>query len=141
MRRREFIAGLGSAAAWPAVARGQDSRLRRVLMGLVEDEPEGQVRIQAFRQGLADFGRVEGRNLHLDVRWSGLDIQRQQSDARDLVTLASEVILTGMTTTTLALRNATQRIPIVFVSLQDPVVNGVVSNLAPGSQCHRFHRL
>ena len=132
IKRREFIAGLGSVAAWPVVARGQDSRLRRVgvLMGVVQDEPEGQTRIQAFRQGLADFGWVEGRNLHLDVRWSGLDIQRQQSDARDLVALAPEVILTGMTTTTLALRNATQRIPIVFVSLQDPVVNGVVSNLA-----------
>ena len=64
------------------------------------------------------------------MRWSGLDIQRQQSDARDLVALAPEVILSGMTTTTLALRNATQRIPILFVSLQDPVVNGVVSNLA-----------
>jgi CspA family cold shock protein len=50
-------------------------QLRAVLMGLVEDEPEGQARIQAFRQGLADFGWVEGRNLHLDVRWSGLDIQ------------------------------------------------------------------
>jgi putative ABC transport system substrate-binding protein len=136
MRRRQFVAGLGAAVAAglsPFTAQAQqDSRLRRVgvLMGLVQDEPEGQARIQAFRQGLADLGWVESRNLHLDVRWSGLDIQRQQSDARDLVALAPEVILTGMTTTTLALRKATQRIPIVFVSLQDPVVNGVVSNLA-----------
>jgi len=134
MRRRDFIAAIGGmAAAWPVGARGQqDLRVRRVgvLMGLAEAEPEGRARIEAFRQGLTDLGWVEGRNLHLDVRWAGLDVQRQQSYARDLVAMGPEVILSGTTTTTGALRNETQRIPIVFVGLQDPVVNGIVSNLA-----------
>jgi putative ABC transport system substrate-binding protein len=78
LRRREFIAALGGAAvAWPLAARAQqDTRMRRVgvLMAFAEADAEGQARFQAFRQGLADLGWVEGRNLRLDIRWSGVDI-------------------------------------------------------------------
>jgi hypothetical protein len=75
MRRRDFIAGLGSAAAWPLVARAQQGeRVRRVgvlISGYTEADPEAQVRFAAFRQGLANLGWIEGRNLRLDVRWAG----------------------------------------------------------------------
>src|SRR5438477_12431336 len=97
--RREFIA-LGGAVAWPIAARAQqDGRARRVgvLMGLTETDPEGQARVQAFRQGLADLGWAEGRNLRVDVRWAEPDGGRQQSYARELVALAPAGILANST--------------------------------------------
>ena len=72
MRRREFIAGLGSAAAWPVAARAQQGERTRhigVLMGLVENDPEAQARITTLRQGLQELGWSEGRNLLIDYRW------------------------------------------------------------------------
>ena len=83
-----------------------------VLMGLAEGDPEGQKRMQAFRERLADLGWLEGRTLRIDQRWTGLNVPREQNDARDLVALAPEVILSTTTTTTRALRDATQWIPI-----------------------------
>ena len=133
MRRREFIAGLGGAAAWPLAARAQqDARMRHVgvLMALRETDQDGQARLQTFRQSLADFGWVEGRGVRIDVRWAGPDVARQRNYARELVALTPDVLLTNATTTTQALREATQTIPIVFVTLADPVGTGVVSNLA-----------
>src|SRR5262245_41543047 len=99
MRRRDVLALLGGAAA-PALlglraARAQqDTRVRRVgvLMVYPEDDPEGQERFEAFREGLAEFGWVEGRNLRIDVRWAGPDVARQRSEAQNLVALAPEVI-------------------------------------------------
>jgi putative ABC transport system substrate-binding protein len=131
--RREFITLLGGAAAWPLAARAQqDGRVRRVgvLMPFAEANQEAQARFAAFRQGLADLGWVEGRNLRLDVRWAGPDVASQQSQARELVALTPEVILAGSTIATQTLRDATRTIPIVFVNLNDPVATGVVSNLA-----------
>jgi putative ABC transport system substrate-binding protein len=134
MQRREFIALLGgAAAAWPvAVGAQQGERVRRVgvLMPNTEADAEVQTRIHALRQGLANRGWVDGRNLHLDVHWAGPDIARQQSHARELVALLPEAILVQGTTATQALRDATRTIPIVFVVLSDPVATGVVSNLA-----------
>jgi putative ABC transport system substrate-binding protein len=133
VRRREFIALLAGAAAWPVAAHAQqDARVQRVglLMPFGEADPEAQARLQMFRQGLADLGWVEGRNLRLDVRWAGADVAREQSDARELVLLAPEVILAPATTVVRALRDATRTIPIVFVNVADPVTTGVVSNLA-----------
>jgi putative ABC transport system substrate-binding protein len=83
-----------------------------VLMGLAEGDPEGQKPMQAFRERLADLGWLEGRTLRIDQRWTGLNVPREQNDARDLVALAPEVILSTTTTTTRALRDATQWIPI-----------------------------
>jgi putative tryptophan/tyrosine transport system substrate-binding protein len=76
MRRREFIGGLGSAAAWPFAARAQrDGRMRHVgvLMPYAEANQDAQERLQAFRQSLADFGWVEGREVRIDVHWAGPD--------------------------------------------------------------------
>jgi putative tryptophan/tyrosine transport system substrate-binding protein len=133
IRRREALTLLGAAAAWPRAARAQqDARVRRIgwLMPFDEADPEAQARFAAFRQGLADLGWVEGRNLRIDVRWAGSDVARQQSHARELVALAPEVILVNSPTATLALWDATRTVPIVFVNLSDPVATGIVSNLA-----------
>jgi putative ABC transport system substrate-binding protein len=135
MKRRTFIAGLGSAAAWPVVAQAQQGeRVRRVgvlISGYTEADPEAQARFAAFAQGLANLGWVEGRNLRLDVRWAGgLDVAHRQSAARELVMFAPDVILVQGTPATQALRDATRTIPIVFVNLADPVDTGIVSNLA-----------
>jgi hypothetical protein len=77
VRRREFITLLGgAAAAWPLAARGQQpERVRRVgaLMGFAESDPEGQIFIAAFREGLHNLGWTEGRNIRFDTRWAALD--------------------------------------------------------------------
>src|SRR5262250_2229174 len=130
IRRREFIAGLGTAA-WPRAAGAQQAgNMKRVgvLMDMAEADQEGQARLQAFRQGLADLGWVEGRDLRLDVRWA-LDAAQQQSQRRELAALAPDVILTRTTPATQALKRAAPAIPIVFVTINDPVSTGVVSNL------------
>jgi putative ABC transport system substrate-binding protein len=137
IQRREFIALLCGAApaVGPFAARAQhDGRVRRIgaLMGYDETDQESQARFRAFRQGLADLGWVEARNLRVDVRWAGtgVDVAGRQSHARELVALAPEAILASTSVTALALRDATRTIPIVFVNLNDPVVTGVVSALA-----------
>jgi ABC-type uncharacterized transport system substrate-binding protein len=133
MRRREFVAlAGGAAAAWPLAVTAQGERMRRVgvLMAFAEGDAEGQLRLAAFRQGLTDVGWVEGRNLRIDARWAGADVLLQQSHARELVALAPDAILANSTTATQALAGATKMIPIVFVGLSDPVATGVVSNLA-----------
>jgi putative tryptophan/tyrosine transport system substrate-binding protein len=133
MRRREFIAGLGAAAAWPAVVRAQQGdRVRRVgvLAAYAETDPEGQARFQVSFRALADLGWVEGRSVRYDVRWAGTDLGQQRRYARELVTLAPDIILVNGTTATQALRDATQTIPIVFVNIFDPVATGIVSSLS-----------
>jgi putative ABC transport system substrate-binding protein len=122
--RRSFLTLLGgAAAAWPRVARAQqDGRVRRVgvLMPYAEVDPEAQARFQAFRQGLADLGLVDGRNLRLDVRWADADVARMAPLARELVALRPEVILSSSTPTMQALRDATRTIPIVFGQMAAP---------------------
>ena len=106
MNRRAFIAGLGSAAAWPVVARGRQSdRMRRVgiLMALSEDDPQGKKRVSALREALADLGWTEGSNLKVDWRWTGGDIARTREYAAELVRLAPEVILANGTPAVAAL--------------------------------------
>jgi putative ABC transport system substrate-binding protein len=132
MRRREFIAGLGSAAGCPAVLRAQQGdRVRTVgvLVSLPENDAEGQAAIGESLRRLGELGWVEGRNVHFDVRWAG-DVARQRDYARELAALAPDVILVNGTAATLAVRDATRTIPVVFVNLSDPVATGVVSNLA-----------
>jgi len=133
MRRRDFIAGLGGAAAWPLAARAQpNGRVRRigVLIASSEIDQEAQARLQTFRQSLADLGWVEGHEVRIDVRWAGPDVAQQHVYARELIALTPDLLLTNATTATQALREATQAIPIVFVTLFDPIRSGVVSNLA-----------
>jgi putative ABC transport system substrate-binding protein len=132
IRRREFIAGLGIATAWPVVAQAQQSdRVRRigVLMGRDENDPEVKTIISAFTQALADLGWTDGRNVRMDLRWGGGDVNRMRPLAQELVGLQPDIILTNGTPATAALQRDTRTIPIVFVGVTDPVAQGVVARL------------
>jgi putative ABC transport system substrate-binding protein len=132
MRRREFIAGLGSAAAWPVVARAQQpDRVRRigVLSGGSENDPELKPRRSAFTQALAELGWIDGRNVRMDLRWGDGDINRIRALAQELVGLQPDIIVAGGTPTTAALQRETRTIPIVFAGVGDPVASGVVPRL------------
>src|SRR6516225_922590 len=96
LRRREFIAGLGGAAAWPVVARAQQGdRVRRisVMMALDETDSEGKALLAAFVNGLSELGWTDGRNVRMDVRWTGGNVDRMQMFAKELVGLNPDVIL------------------------------------------------
>ncbi|MBR0816681.1 ABC transporter substrate-binding protein [Bradyrhizobium liaoningense] len=131
MGRREFLSLAGAAAVVPVLARAQD-RLPSVgvLTGNVAGDPGALMRVDAFRQGLADRGWIANQNYRFEVRWPGPNPARQQLEALELVAGAPDVLLSTSTGTTRALREATQRIPIVFVGLSDPVGTGLVANLA-----------
>src|SRR6516164_7606861 len=119
MRRREFIAGLGSAAAWPLAVRAQQGeRVRRIgiLTGLEENDPEAKPRLSAFTQALADLGWSDGCNVRMDLRWAGDDINRMRALAQELVGLQPAIILTGGTPATIAIQRETRTIPIVFAN-------------------------
>jgi putative tryptophan/tyrosine transport system substrate-binding protein len=140
--RREFITLLGGAAAWPVAARAQQpARMRRVgvLMSPREDDLEAQTRASALRKGLAELGWTEGRNIHIDFRWSGGDAPRANAYAAELVSLMPDVIIANSTLCLKAVRNETSTIPIVFVVVGDPVGAGFVSSLAhPGGNVTGF---
>jgi ABC-type uncharacterized transport system substrate-binding protein len=143
MRRREFITLFGGAACgWPRAVRAQQpERMRRVgvLMNLSADDPEGQARLAALRQGLQQFGWTDGRNVRIDYRWSTPEADRIRKDAVELVALAPDVILSSGTPTVAALQQATSTVPIVFVLVADPVGAGIVENLSrPGGNTTGF---
>ena len=98
MKRRDFITVLGGAAlAWPLTARAQQGdRVRRVgvLTGADENDPVWKARISAFTQALADLGWTEGRNVRMDVRIAGGDINRTRALAHELVALQPDIIVT-----------------------------------------------
>ena len=134
MRRRNFIALLGSAAVvWPLPARAQQGeRVRRigVLMNLAADDPEAQARLAVFHQGLQEAGWSVGRNLQIDIRWGAGDADRFRRYAPELVALAPDVILATSGTTVPWLLQATRSVPIVFTQTPDPVGAGFVASLA-----------
>ena len=143
MKRREFIAALGGAVAWPLSARAQQpERLRHIgmLNGLGQDDPEAQARIAVFEQTLQQLGWVVGRNLKIEVRQiGGNDVDRLRSDAAEMVALAPDVILTIGSVAVAPLQQATRTIPIVFVNAPDPVGAGFVQNMAhPGGNITGF---
>jgi putative ABC transport system substrate-binding protein len=127
MRRREFIAGLGSVAAWPFAARGQQ-RGRVPVVGLIQTgEPE---LIANFIRGLAEAGFIEGRNVVIETRWAGTQFDKLPQFAADLVQRGVDVIATpGSSITALAAKAATTTIPIVFSMGGDPVQLGLVASL------------
>jgi ABC-type uncharacterized transport system substrate-binding protein len=138
MRRREFITLLGGVASvWPFVARGQQpDRMRRVgvLMAPAEYHPLYRRRFEAFLQRLRQLGWIEGGNMHIDYRWGNNDADRIRRFALELVALAPDVIVSHNSTTTGPLLQATRTIPIVFVTVADPVGAGFVDDLSrPGA--------
>jgi putative ABC transport system substrate-binding protein len=124
MQRREFIAGLGGAAAWPLAARAQQGdRVRRIGMLLPYDEndPLMKTGFSALTQALASFGWTDGRNVRMDVRWGGGDINRIRALAQELVGLQPDIIVSSGTPAAVAAQRETRTIPIVFASVADPV--------------------
>ena len=140
IRRREFTAGLGGAAAWPLLARAQQGdRVRRIGVLMLFDNPAGKAFVSAFTQALADLGWTVGRNVRIDLRWWGDDINRIRAVAQELVGLQPDVILTGGTAAAAAIQRETPAIPIVFANLGDPVASGIVARLdRPGSNITGF---
>jgi putative tryptophan/tyrosine transport system substrate-binding protein len=142
MRRRQFIAGLGSAAAWPLAARAQQGdRMRRigVLMAFDENDPAAKAQLSRFTQGLSELGWSDGRNLRTVVRWAAGNVDRMRMFAKELVELQPEVIVAPTTPVTAALQRETRTIPIVFVIVSDPVGSGFVASLPrPGGNITGF---
>jgi ABC-type uncharacterized transport system substrate-binding protein len=142
MRRREFITLLGGAAvAWPVAApaqQGEPMRRLGVLMYVGADDVEGQARLAAFTQTLKQLGWRDGRNLRIDTRWATADDIRRH--AAELAALAPDVLVAGTGTPTVApLLQATRTVPIVFVTVIDPVGAGFVASLAkPGGNATGF---
>jgi|SRR5271166_5494343 len=127
MRRRELIAGLRSAVAWPLTVRAQQpAGLRRVgvLMAFDEKDPEPQAWLSGFKQGLAELGWTDGRNLRIDVRWAAGNLERMRVFAKKLVDLQPDVIVANSTPITALLQRETRTIPIVFVAAKRPVSTG-----------------
>jgi putative ABC transport system substrate-binding protein len=141
MKRRDFIACLGAAAAWPVAARGQQpDKLRRlgVLMSTDESDPREQSSLTAFVEALGKSGLVAGRDLEIIYRWGAGNSQRMAANARELVSLAPDVIvLKGANLP--AAREMTATIPLVFVALSDASVQEYVTNFAhPGGNITGF---
>jgi putative ABC transport system substrate-binding protein len=131
MKRRDFITLLGGAvAAWPAAARAQARKIPRI--GVLWPNPPAT--FDFMRQGLKDFGYVEGQNISFEFRWAEGKLDQLPELAAELVRLQVDVIVTLAPQATLAAKHATQTIPIVFVAMGDPLASGVVASLArPGA--------
>jgi ABC-type uncharacterized transport system substrate-binding protein len=132
MKRREFITLLGGAAAWPLAARAQqDGRMPRVavLTPYAESDPEAQSWFKAFVQGMQAAGWTDGRNIRIDVRWAGGEVDRIQRLAKELVDLQPEVVFAMTTPSVNAVLRETRTIPIVFTQVTDPVAQGLVESL------------
>jgi putative tryptophan/tyrosine transport system substrate-binding protein len=143
VRRRDFISIFGSAAAtWPLAARAQQpgAKLRRigVLMSQTAGDPDALARIAAFAQGLQELGWTVGGNVRIDYRWATSDAERTRY-AAELVALAPDVVLATSGSTVGALQQASRSVPIVFVTVIDPVGGGWVASLArPGGNATGF---
>jgi putative tryptophan/tyrosine transport system substrate-binding protein len=144
MRRRDFVALLGGAAAsLPLAARAQQGEgMRRigVLMASAADDSENQARMAAFLQGLAQLGWTDGRNVRIDIRWATTNADDLRRHAAELAALAPDVLVAASGTATVApLLQATRTVPIVFVVVVDPVGAGFVASLArPGGNATGF---
>jgi putative ABC transport system substrate-binding protein len=142
MRRREFIAGLGTAAAWSLGALAQQpERMRRIgaLLPYDENDPVMKSNISALTQALADLGWTDGGNVRMDLRWTGGDTNRIRALAQELVGLKPDIIVVVSTAATAALQRETRTIPIVFAGVAEPAAGGLVAGLnQPGGNTTGF---
>jgi len=143
MKRREFITLLGgAAAAWPIAGYAQrPDQMRRigVLLPYAADDREGQARLAAFQQALAELGWSDGGNVRIETRWGAGDPDRYRQYAAELVALAPDVVVAVSTAVAAALQRETRSVPIVFAQAADPVGAGVVASLArPGGNTTGF---
>jgi putative ABC transport system substrate-binding protein len=140
MRRREFIAiAGGAAAAWPLAARAQQPKRVAALINSTSDDAIYQANVAEFQHSLRSLGWVEGKNLQLDIRWGGFDPEIEHRHAVELAALTPDVILATGTAGLATMQRATKTIPIVFVQVSDPVAQGFVTNIAhPGGNTTGF---
>ena len=143
MRRREFITLVGSAAAmWPLTGHAQDSdRLRRVgmLMSNSPGDPLGLSRVSIFRQTLQELGWKEGRDLKIEVRWSGGDLSLIKDYCAELIKFAPDIIVANGSPVLAVVAQATRAVPIVFAVVNDPVEQGFIPSMAhPGGNLTGF---
>lgn len=144
MRRREFIALMGGAvAAWPPAVRAeqQSNRIRLVamLMGFAESDPVAQSMATTFRSALAKLGWIEGRNVRIELRWAGPDLERINTLAKELADLHPDAILGQTTPAVKALAREMPASPIVFIIVSDPIGSGFAANFArPGGNITGF---
>jgi putative ABC transport system substrate-binding protein len=143
MKRREFITLLGgAAAAWPVAARAQQAERMRVIgvvMAYVESDPNGQVQVAAFRQQLQKLGWTEGSNIRIDFRYAADDPTRIRALALELLGLGPDLMVSNSNFVTTILQSEVRNIPLVFVSVSDPVGSGFVKDLArPGGNVTGF---
>ena len=135
MRRRDFLTVMSGLAAWPiAVHAQQADRVRRigVLVGLSENDPGMKPRLVGFRQELERLGWIEGHNVRVDYRYAAGGA-RVEELAKELVALRPDVLLAHTVSMTAALQRETRMIPIVFVSVGDPLGAGFIASLSrPG---------
>jgi ABC-type uncharacterized transport system substrate-binding protein len=140
--RRQFVTLLGGAAAtWAGPARAQRERVRRVavILPYPKNDTQSQARIETFRAALQQAGWIEGQDLVLEVRWDATDVERIRSHAVELANLKPDVIVANSTPVVSALFRETRVVPIVFVSVTDPVGQGFVQTFArPGGNVTGF---
>ena len=141
--RRGFVAGLaGTAVAWPLAAHAQHGeRMRRigVLMPTAEGDPEGQTRIMALQHGLEKMGWTIGQNIRIEYRWGVNDVEKVQATIAELLAMSPDVILALTSRAVATLQQATNTVPIVFITVYEPVAQGFVQSLAhPGGNITGF---
>jgi putative ABC transport system substrate-binding protein len=133
LKRRDFITSIGGAATWPFAARAQqpgDMRRIGVLMGYAETDPAAQALVAALRQELQRLGWDEGRNLRIDVRFPGTDAGRVRAVLMELMSLTPDVLVSNSNLVTAVVQAEVRTLPIVFISVGDPVGSGFVNNEA-----------
>jgi putative tryptophan/tyrosine transport system substrate-binding protein len=142
MRRREFITLVGSAATWPLTALAEQreaTRLVGMLLPYPEGDADGQSYLLAFQKRLQELGWAEGRNVRFDIRWAGGDPDKARRFAKELISMTPDVIVPSSNQITAILQQETRTIPIVFVSVGDPVASGFVASMAhPGGNLTGF---
>ena len=142
MNRREFIAVIGGAAAWPLGARAQPANQTRrvgVLMAVAQSDADVRSGVAVFQQSLQKLGWEDGRNIRIDYRWGNADAGRIQTLAKELVGLQPDVLVAHSTPSAKGLLQATRSIPIVFLTVTDPLGQGLVESLShPGGNITGF---
>src|SRR5437016_9162146 len=142
MKRREFITLLSGAATWPFVARAQQPEWMRrlgVLMAVAESDADVRKGIAIFQQRLQELGWKDGHNIRIDYRWGDADDERIQALAKELVDLQPDVLVGHSTPSAKGLLKQTRSIPIVFLTVTDPLGQGLVASLShPGGNITGF---
>jgi putative ABC transport system substrate-binding protein len=136
MRRREFLGVIGGTAMMPLAAQAQQAESMRrvgVLMNYFEDDPDAQARLASFLRGMQQLGWVDGRNVQIVIRWTAAGPGRIQASVAELIAIAPDAIFAPGSPAVALLKKATNKIPIVFAGVVDPVGAGFVASMArPG---------